>query len=137
MPSPNGSLVNPKPLCPLVDLSQAVHLVDGISPNFGFKRQLSHLMTKSRGGEAISKDFWQKRDHYHIKMPACCVCTLQFPPLQCRSYYKGCDTPAAGKGRRGEIWGGETARRHKQKAGGTGDSRKSKQMSKGACGGQS
>ena len=109
LPSPNGSLVNPKPLCPLVDLSQAVHLVDGISPNFGFKRQLSHLMTKPRGGEAISRDFWQTRDHYHIKMPACCMCTLQFPPLQCGSYYKGCDTPAAGKGRRGEIWGEETA----------------------------
>lgn len=24
-------------------------------------------------------------------MPACCMCALQFPALQCGSYYKGCD----------------------------------------------
>ena len=103
-------------MCPLVDLSQAAQLVDHTSPNLGFKRQLSHLMTKPRGGEAISKDLWQKWDRYHTKMPACCMCALQFPALQCGSYYKGCDAPAAGKGRREEILGGGTGTNKRQEA---------------------
>ena len=79
-------------------------------------RQLSHLMTKPRGGEAISKDLWQKWDRYHTKMPACCMCALQFPTLQCGSYYNGCDAPAAGKGRREEILGGGTGTNKRQEA---------------------